>query len=84
MGQVQQEVKFDYGINDLQFSFQKLYIAAGCKDIQVYNRFTENLEVLEGHAKPVRCIKHGKDFKNTLVSGSLDNSVKIWRLNDGR
>ncbi|KAJ3032709.1 Mitochondrial fission protein, partial [Rhizophlyctis rosea] len=76
-GECVDEVRFDAGINDLHHDVWKISVAAGNKDIKIYNRTTSLIRTLDGHTKPVRTLRHMED---TLVSAGMDNVVKIWRL----
>ncbi|KAJ3299453.1 Mitochondrial fission protein [Borealophlyctis nickersoniae] len=76
-GECVDEVRFDAGINDLHHDVWKITVAAGSKDVKIYNRTTSLVRTLEGHSKPVRSLRHMED---TLVSGAMDNTVKIWRI----
>jgi tetratricopeptide (TPR) repeat protein len=49
----------------------------------VFIRFVSELQTLTGHGNLVRSVAFSPDG-NTLVSGSSDQTIKLWRVRDGR
>jgi len=49
----------------------------------VFNRFASELRTLTGHGNYVRSVAFSPDG-NTLASGSSDQTIKLWRVRDGR
>ncbi|KND04708.1 uncharacterized protein SPPG_00417 [Spizellomyces punctatus DAOM BR117] len=76
-GEAVDEVRFDGCVNDLHHDMFRIVVAAGSKDVQIYNRTTSVIKSLEGHSKPVRSLRHMDD---TLISGGMDTTVRIWRI----
>lgn len=69
---------------DLEFSpAQPLIAWAGFwRQIQVWDTATgEPLKPFEGHANDVNCLVFSRDGQ-ILASGSRDNTVKLWRVED--
>ncbi|TPX55307.1 hypothetical protein PhCBS80983_g05424 [Powellomyces hirtus] len=76
-GEAVDQIRFDGCVNDLHADMFRLTVAGGSKDVQIYNRTTSAIKVLEGHTKPVRALKHMDD---TLISGGMDTTVRLWRI----
>lgn len=47
---------------------------------QIYDRFSGTISNLEGHTKPVRCLQYDREGRETLVSGAMDDTARVWRL----
>ncbi|KAJ3162907.1 Mitochondrial fission protein [Geranomyces variabilis] len=76
-GEAVDHIHFDGCVNDLHHDMFRLTVAGGSKDVQIYNRTTSAIKVLDGHTKPVRSLKHMDD---TLISGGMDTTVRLWRI----
>ncbi|KAJ3181347.1 Mitochondrial fission protein [Gaertneriomyces sp. JEL0708] len=76
-GEAVDNIRLDGCVNDLHHDMFRITIAAGSKEVEIYNRTTSVVKTLEGHAKAVRTLKHMDD---TLISGGMDTTVRIWRI----
>ncbi|MGD1699942.1 protein kinase domain-containing protein [Dapis sp. BLCC M229] len=62
------------------FSTDSQTIVSGSNNITIWNTITEEkLETFFGHAEQISCLAITPDGK-TLVSGSVDQTIKVWRM----
>jgi WD40 repeat protein len=83
------DTKFLWGHSDIVLSVDTFgnYIASSSKDnmIKVWEFVDNNfvmLATLKGHTKSVGTINFGPMHGKTLISGSADQTVKLWSLQD--
>lgn len=73
-------------IYDIRISPVNPELFASCSEdrgIRLWNIFSEkSIQTFTGHEKPVMSIAFSSDGKY-LISGSLDNTVRIWEINTG-
>lgn len=58
-------------------------VATNSCDIKLYADKTMNCQLLRGHTDLVLALNKSASNPNLLVSGSKDNSVRLWSLRDG-
>jgi WD40 repeat protein/dienelactone hydrolase len=69
----------EYDVSAIAFSpdGEKIVSGDGENQIKVWDAATgEEIETLEGHGEPVTCL--GFDHKGRLISGSWDDTVRLW------
>jgi len=67
-------------INCVRIYDKKILSCAPDKTIQILDTFSGKSEIIHGHDAEVMCM----DISDTtLVTGSADNSIKIWKINTG-
>lgn len=79
-------LNFDSGVTSLAFDNRRIVIAAGAKEVKMYNRSTGTFSALgeevdggwSGHGKAVRSVQLIGGER--VVSGGMDGLVKFWNI----
>ena len=78
------ETRVDGEINCLSYAPNCDIIAAGCKSGQLFFINAQTGEKIlcpvSGHSQPVSCLAFKPDDSNILVTGSYDETLKMWDL----
>eukprot|EP00842_Homolaphlyctis_polyrhiza_P001783 jgi/Hompol1/2605/HPOL_002978-RA len=75
LGHKVEEIRVEGIVTGLYHDHTRLSIAAGTKDIRIYQRSSGTMRIFDGHTRPVRTVKH---MGTTLVSGGMDATLRVW------
>lgn len=76
-GECSQTISTSSAVLDVQFDDARLACATADVDVMLYNVRSGEERRLARHQKGVKALKF---FGDMLVSGSLDETVKIWQI----